>query len=36
MWRFFIILLAFIVIKFIYDTAKQSAKIKKEGGVRKK
>lgn len=36
MWRFIIILLVFIVIKFIYDTVKQSAKIKNEGGVRKK
>lgn len=36
MWRIIIILLAFIVIRFIYDTVKQSAKIKNEGGVRNK
>lgn len=36
MWTFIIVLVAFIIIKFIYDNIKQSSKIKTEGGIRKK
>lgn len=36
MWGFIITIFILIVIKFIYDTSKQSSKIKSEGGVRKK
>jgi hypothetical protein len=36
MWGFIIVIIALIAIKFIYDTAKQSSKIKSEGGVRMK
>ena len=36
MWTFIIVLVSFIIIKFIYDSVKQSSKVKSEGGIRKK
>ena len=36
MVKFFLLLVAIIVIKFLYDTFKQSSDIKAEGGVRRK
>lgn len=36
MWFFIIIIIALIVLKFVYDTATQSSEIKAEGGIRKK
>lgn len=36
MWTFIIVVLAFIIIKFIYDSMKQSSKVRSEGGIRKK
>lgn len=36
MWTFIIVIVAFIIIKFIYDSVKQSSKVKAEGGIRKK
>jgi hypothetical protein len=36
MWTFIIILILFFVGRFIYDTAKQSEKISREGGIRRK
>lgn len=36
MWTFIIVLVAFTIIKFIYDSVKQSSKVKSEGGIRKK
>lgn len=36
MWTFIIIILVCIVIKFIYDTSKQSEQVQKEGGIRTK
>lgn len=36
MWGFIITIVILFIIKFAYDTVKQSSKIRKEGGVRKK
>ena len=36
MWTYIIIIIGLIIIKFLYDTAKQSSKVKSEGGIRKK
>lgn len=36
MWGFIITIVVLIVIKFIYDTVKQSSKIAADGGIRKK
>lgn len=36
MWTFIIIILAIILIKFFYDTANQSSKIREQGGMSKK
>lgn len=36
MWGFIITIVILILLKFIYDTSKQSSKIKREGGVRMK
>ena len=35
MWDFIITIVVLIVIKFIYDTVKQSSKIAADGGIRK-
>ncbi len=36
MWTIIIAVVALILIRFLYDTFKQSSDIKKEGGIRKK
>jgi glutamine phosphoribosylpyrophosphate amidotransferase len=36
MWGFIITLIVLFIGKFIYDTAKQSSKIKSDGGIRRK
>lgn len=36
MWTFIIAIVAFIILKFIYDSVKQSSEVKAEGGIRKK
>ena len=36
MWGFIITIVVLIILKFLYDTFKQSSKITSEGGVRKK
>lgn len=36
MWTYIIIIIGLIIIKFLYDTAKQSSRVKSEGGIRKK
>ena len=36
MWTFIIVIVVFIIGKFLFDTAKQSSDIKDQGGIRQK
>ena len=36
MWTFIIVIVVFIIGRFLYDTAKQSSEIKEHGGIRQK